>query len=305
VETEFELKFFYKAIHLPQPKSDQAGLILEFPINTLGLSLESTMATSKVHENLEVPPPQYEKESHEPLSRTSSQSALSTHSTTPLSTNTSKSLYIHAHGIPVLRIPGPSADVSIPITTSSSPSSNLIYKAIRPHRWASSFSLHNADDQVVAKVDGDRFSNFPLRTIVIQLLNGKGEGKEEANMKRKALMTRSCVFEFRGEEYEWRYGRVEEGAKMNGHTLLVCEKRRQNWAKERVAQLVRDENVDWEMGIKKTEAGRGGRLDFVRGNGGEAEVLVVMSCLVMLKKEIDRRRNAHPVPITPAFSSGS
>jgi hypothetical protein len=32
---------------------------------------------------------------------------------------------------------------------------------------------------------------------------------------------------------------------------------------------------------------------------------VVMSCLVMLKKEIDRRRNVHPVPFTPAFSGGA
>ena len=93
---------------------------------------------------------------------------------------------------------------------------------------------------------------------------------------------------------------------MNGHTLLVCEKRGlRGGVKERVAQLVRGGGVDDEMGIKKTEAGRGGRLDFVGREGGETEVLVVMSCLVMLKKEIDRRRNAHPVPITPAFSSGS
>jgi hypothetical protein len=259
------------------------------------------MTTPKVHEDLEVPPPEYDKESQEPLSRTSSQSALSTHSTTRLSFFPSKSLYIHAHGIPVIRLPGPSADVSIPITTTSSPSSSIIYRAIRPHRWASSFSLHNAKGGVIAKVDGDRFSNFPLRTIVIQLL---GNGMEEAKMKRKALMTRSCVFDFRSEEYEWRYGRSEEGAKMNGHTLLVCEKR-DGGVKQRVAQLTRDENVDREMGIKKTEAGRGGRLDFMGKEDGEREVLVVMSCLVMLKKEIDRRRNAHPVPITRAFSSGS
>ena len=87
---------------------------------------------------------------------------------------------------------------------------------------------------------------------------------------------------------------------MNGHTLLVCEKR-DGGVKERVAQLVRDEGVNREMGVTKTEAGRGGRLDFM---GGSEEVLILMTCLVMLKKEIDRRRNAHPVPITPAFSSG-
>jgi hypothetical protein len=58
------------------------------------------------------------------------------------------------------------------------------------------------------------------------------------------------------------------------------------------------------MGVKKTEAGRGGRLYFVGTYGKREEVLVVMSCLIMLK-EIDRRRNAYPVPITPAFSGGA
>jgi hypothetical protein len=258
-------------------------------------------------QDIELPPVEYEKESQEPLSRTSSQSARSTHSTTPVvtSSNATKSLYIHAHGIPIIRIPGPSSDVEIPITTSSSPSSTHVYKSIRPHRWASSFVLHDHGGNIVAKVDGDRFSNFPLRTIGILLFGGKDEGEEEVKLNRKALMTRSCVFEYRGDELEWRYGRQDEGARMNGHTLLVLEKKQLGGgAKERVAQLVRDDEVDREMGIKKTEAGRGGRLDFVGTYAGR-EVLVVMSCMVMLKKEIDRRRNAHPLPITPALSGGA
>ena len=34
---------------------------------------------------------------------------------------------------------------------------------------------------------------------------------------------------------------------------------------EKVVQLVRDHEVDWEMGVKKTEARRGLRLDCGRG----------------------------------------
>jgi len=264
------------------------------------------------YQDIDLPPAEYENESQEPLSRTTSQSARSTHSTTPVvtSSNATKSLYIHAHGIPIIRIPGSSADIEIPITTSSL-SPTHIYKSIRPHRWASSFVLHDHEGKTVAKVDGakvdgDRFSNFPLCTIGISLFGDKGEGEEEVKLKRKALMTRSCVFEHRGEEFEWRYGKQDEGARMNGHTFLVPEKRRLGGGmKERVAQLVRDEEVDREMRIKKTEAERGGRLDFVGACGGREEVLVVMSCLIMLNKEIDRRRNAHPVPITPAFSGSA
>jgi hypothetical protein len=144
----------------------------------------------------------------------------------------------------VIRIPGHSSDVEIPITTSSSLSSSHVYKSIRPYRWASPFVLHDHEGKTVAKVDGDRFSNFPLRTIVISLFGGKGEEEEEAKMKRKALMTRSCVFEYTSEEFEWRYGRQDEGANMNGHTLLVLEKKLGGGVKEKVAQLVRDEEVD-------------------------------------------------------------
>ena len=132
----------------------------------------------------------------------------------------------------------------------------------------------------------------------------KGGGKEVVRMRRKALMTRACVFEYDGWEWEWRYGRSEEGAKMNGHTLLVCERTRAG-EKEKVALLVRDHDMDEKGDTSKLGAGRGGRLDLKiveEERTEELEILLVMSCLVMLKKEIDRRRNAHPVPITPTFS---
>jgi hypothetical protein len=152
---------------------------------------------------------------------------------------------------------------------------------------------------------GDRFSNFPLRVIEIHLL-GK-EGSETVKIKRRALMTRACIFVYRGWEWEWRYGRSDEGAKMNGHTLLVLERIKEGGGeKAAVAKLVRNHGADEEGGTKPTDAGRGGKLELsIADEGQKVEILVIMSCLVMLKKEIDRRRNAHPVPITPAFSGSS
>jgi hypothetical protein len=166
-------------------------------------------------------------------------------------------------------------------------------------------SLHSSPSgETLGKVIGDRFSNFPLRVIEIHLL-GKEE-TETVKIKRRALMTRACVFVYRGWEWEWRYGRSDEGAKMNGHTLLVLERIREGGGeKEVVARLVRDQAADEKGGTKPTDAGRGGKLELSVDEGQKVEVLVIMSCLVMLKKEIDRRRNAHPVPITPAFSGSS
>ncbi|RFU27669.1 hypothetical protein B7463_g8674, partial [Scytalidium lignicola] len=226
------------------------------------------------------------------MSHTSSASFTSTAST--LFSNDfqpARSFTIHAHGIPVIRIPGPSPEIEIPITESDGKPK---YKSIRSHRWSSSFVLNDAQGQNVATVDGDRFSNFPLRTIGIEL-NGKGSD-DKVKMKRKALMTRACVFEYGGDEWAWRYGKRNEGAKMNGHTLLVLEKNKISES-VRVAQLVRDKETDAQGDTTKYRAGRGGRLDISRELNGTMEVLIVTSCLIMLKKEIDRRGNARGVPI--------
>jgi hypothetical protein len=75
-----------------------------------------------------------------------------------------------------------------------------------------------------------------------------------------------------------------------------------------VARLMRDHDADEKGGAKPTDAGRGGRLEFsILDEGQKVDVLVIMSCLVMLKKEIDRRRTARGLPITTArpFSGSS
>ena len=256
-------------------------------------------------------PPDYDaKSEHEPLSRTSSQSAASM--STPITRShfqPNHSLFIHAQGIAVLRIPGPTSQTSIPITEYSS--GKNVYTSVRNHKWGSQWELthetgFSGEAKVVGRINGDRFSNLPLRAIGIELIT-QGGGMEVVKMRRKALMTRACVFEYGGWEWGWRYGRSEEGAKMNGHTLLVCERTRAG-EKVKIAQLVRDQEMDEKGGTGKAVAGRGGRLDIKileEKDREQMEVLVVMSCLVMLKKEIDRRRNTHPVPITPAFSGSS
>lgn len=127
---------------------------------------------------------------------------------------------------------------------------------------------------------------------------------EEIKMKRKGVATRSCVFEVRGEEWVWRYGKKSEGARLNGHTLLVLERQRMGEeGRERLAQLVRDEREDEIQGATKWGAGRGGRLDLgVDGEDERVVLVIVVTCLEMLKKEVDRRRFVHPLPVTPVFS---
>jgi hypothetical protein len=68
---------------------------------------------------------------------------------------------------------------------------------------------------------------------------------------------------------------------------------------------VRDHDANEKGGTKPTDAGRGGKLELgIADKGQQVEVLVIMSCLVMLK-EIDRRRTARGIPITTAFGGSS
>ena len=84
----------------------------------------------------------------EPLSRTSSQSAASlsntTASTLPGAFNPTKYFFIHARGLPVVRVPGtPSHDTTIKITDSSGVT---IFTSERPSRWSAVTSFHSARD---------------------------------------------------------------------------------------------------------------------------------------------------------------
>lgn len=176
----------------------------------------------------------------ESLSRTSAQSAEDTPFATPAPYSTSATfhptgtLFIKAHGIEVIHLLGPNNELEIPIIDTSG---NTIFKADRPNKRSPESVLQNAYGAAVAKTS-DRMSNLPLRTIIIGTENG------EVEMKRKGLMTRACIFAARGWEGEWCYGRKEEGAKLNGQTLLVLEKflpGQGEGEKVRVAQLLRDQ----------------------------------------------------------------
>ena len=124
-------------------------------------------------------------------------------------------------------------------------------------------------------------------------------------MVGRNLLSRAVGFESRRwGKFEWRYGdrkekkalRSEGGGEVN--SLLVLEKvvpGRGEGKKEvriRVAQLLRGEDTR-TPGSKSMSSGNGGRLELcLSGEDGEVidEVTVVVTCLVMLKKEIDRMR---------------
>ncbi len=88
------------------------------------------------------------------------------------------------------------------------------------------------------------------------------------------------------------------GARAEGaNNVLVLERINEESERVKVAQLVRSEKTR-TPGSRASSAGNGGRLEIcLYGNGeGEGEgrimdeVTIVSTCLVMLKREVDRRR---------------
>jgi len=121
------------------------------------------------------------------------------------------------------------------------------------------------------------------------------------------LFTRAITFRTRLGTFEWRYaGRKERrGMGVDSGSVLVFERvvrvavsgGKEEVLRTGVARLVRSEETR-AVGSSPSSAGNGGRLLVDLGVWDEAAkmeremalVMVVTTCLAMLKKEIDRRR---------------
>lgn len=107
-----------------------------------------------------------------------------------------------------------------------------------------------------------------------------------------SLFNRTVGFETRRwGRFEWRYGNKRERAQYSAVNLLILEKVEVGGGRRvRVAQLVRNNDLR-TPGTKRCTGGNGGRLQMdLGGEKGQQiieEVVVVVTCLVMLKKEID------------------
>lgn len=150
---------------------------------------------------------------------------------------------------------------------------------------------------------------------MIRIFNGAAnEDPEEVDkfeLKSKNLVTRTVCFEsHRYGDFEWRYmGKKERAAAglADANNLLVLEKLVMG-NRIRVAQLVRSDRTR-TAGTRPSAAGNGGKLEMcLIGENGDVlldEVTVVSSCLVMLKKEIDRLRTVQIMVMAGAGGGGA
>jgi len=212
----------------------------------------------------------------------------------PPSMRPGATLHISAHGVGLLRFPLPSSELEIPIFHDDG---SLAYTSIRGKRSSGNAVLSHSK---LGNVVSTTYSCGPGRAPVLRLLHGaSGSNGDEGQIKiRGKWPSRSVWFEdVEGRVFSWGYDRTKDSNAKKVNTMVLrqqelsgcggCCARRLG---KTVALLIRSEETR-APGSSRSSAGNGGQLILDQDAASHLdEAVIVATCLVMLKKEVDRRR---------------
>lgn len=248
---------------------------------------------------------QEEKELSNTISA-SSTSTLCTLNATNDSTlfHPTRTLTVDARGVSCLRLPLSSSQTEITIALADGSTG---YVSTRDKRWSGNCILSHPKLGDLIRTD---YFFGPSRDPVLRLLQTSSVIPEELRVSGR-WTSRSAHFTMpNGTEYEWAYAKqkVPDGRKLNLIVLhAICLDGKEQKPEHRpVAQLVRSSGTR-APGTSRCTAGNGGELQIDDGALHALQLdesIVVATCLVMLKKEIDRRRMIQ-VAVIAGAGSGS
>ncbi|OAX78903.1 hypothetical protein ACJ72_06782 [Emergomyces africanus] len=205
------------------------------------------------------------------------------------------SLSIDARGKALVRLPTLPSQLEIQI---QNPDSSLGYVSTRKKRCSSNSTLSSPErgDLILTE-----YFFGPNKEPVIHLLNESEKASLPVKVKGKFTSRTTSFSSPDGSVFEWRYLK-ERGLDGKKERFLVLEKV-EVAGRIRVAYLLRNADTMPSKTSKRT-AGNGGELLFDR-HASEMidEALVVATCLLMLKKEIDRRRALQAFVLVAAVGS--
>lgn len=208
-----------------------------------------------------------------------------------------KSYHINTKGIPVLRLPVPPKELVITIHNSDG---SIAYQSTRERRSSGNCVLTNAEGH---QLIGTTYFWGPGKDPVMTRFDVHG-GVDSIINTSSRWTSRAQTFTLPdGRTLEWEYRKDKSfGCDGKKRTALVL-----TMGGTRLAALIRNEETR-TPGSKSCSAGNGGELvlgEAVGGKIGVSEELVIATCLLMLKKEIDRRRVVQAIMIASAVSGGS
>lgn len=214
-------------------------------------------------------------------------------------------LYIAAQGIRVFRFPLPSSELEIAIYRNDG---NLAYTSTRAKKSSGNCVLQ---DPNIGNLVSTTYFFGPTREPVLNLLQGSEKSDDEANtIKIQGKWTsRSTAFIMGdGRVFEWSYAHTKDQRGKRVNLVVLRQQANQTDAKSKgrvLAQLVRGEETR-TPGTKSCAAGNGGQLVLDQDATSVLdEAVIVATCLMMMKKEIDRRRVIQMMVIAGAVSGGS
>jgi hypothetical protein len=195
-----------------------------------------------------------------------------------------KALHIHTRSIPLFSLALPSS----PQTTIHKPDSSLAYTCSRTQRSSSNCVLTNTSGTPLINTT---YSSRPSRDTVLRYVNATTPQDDVKTTSK--WRARNTTFRLPdGRMITWRYKKAQ-GCGAKGRILAL------EWGDgEMVAVLVRNEGIQSAESSNSSgrawSAGNGGELVMGRcvygESGGVSEEMVVATCLVMLEKEVERRR---------------
>lgn len=206
-----------------------------------------------------------------------------------------KSFHISAKGIPILRLPAPPSEL---VTRIASSDGTTAYLSTRGKRSSGNCVL---TDALGHELISTKYFFGPGKDPIIRRLDaGSGEDNTVRTVSKWTSRTQRFLLHD-GRTFEWEYKKVKDfGGQGKRNTALMLTMNGKT-----IAALVRNEDTR-TPGSKSSSAGNGGELflgEEVGGKEGIAEELVIATVLLMLKKEIDRRRMVQFLVIASAVSA--
>ena len=230
--------------------------------------------------------------------------------------NPGTKLHIHARGHNLIRLPLPSSELEIAITD---PSGTPVYTSTREKRCSGNAILSHAK---LGDLISTTYFFGPNRDPVIRMLQPVDVSLDMVKVQTR-WMSRATAFTLpNGKSFEWFYNsargdpesREGKGEKINVLVLrqidadsgkLLRKKKKERGESRAIAKLIRSNETRTE-GTSRMTAGNGGELVLdVDAASYMDESIIVATCLMMLKKEIDRRRGAQAAVMAGAAGGGS
>ncbi|KAF4432095.1 hypothetical protein FACUT_8485 [Fusarium acutatum] len=239
-----------------------------------------------------------------------------------------KQLQIEAPGFALIRLPLPPQPDPIYVfnVAATGEPDDAEYVSIRPTRHSGSCFLARANDPTQTALCTTTYRFGPGKPPKIRLVgDGSQKGQaEEIEISYKGVLTRSTIMRTHLGTFEWRYSSRAERRSTKASVgeeigcLLILDQvmkvavagGKQEERRRKVGQFVRSDGLRTQ-GSKRSSAGNGGRLMLDlrewldrKNEAIEMEILAVVSCLSMMKKEVDRRRMHQTMAIMGGASGG-